>query len=137
MPSQAAAAVAELYAAFGRGDVEAILARVADDVEWDVFADADARSDIPWLAPRRDPAGVGEFFTIVGGEMDLHDFQVRAIFGDDRTAAAEIFIDVTIRSTGKRITDEELHVWQFDDGGRVERFRHYTDTRKGAEAAGA
>jgi ketosteroid isomerase-like protein len=69
--------------------------------------------------------------------MEIHAFEVRGIFGDERTAAAEIFIDVTIRATGKRITDEELHVWWFDENGKVARFRHYTDTLKGREAATA
>jgi ketosteroid isomerase-like protein len=132
----APAAVAEMYEAFGRGDVEAILARLADDVEWDVFADPASREGIPWLLPRRDPAGVGAFFAVAGGDMEIHDFQVRMIFGDDRTAAAEIVIDATIRATGQRFADEELHVWQFDDAGKVVRFRHYADTHKHRAAAG-
>jgi hypothetical protein len=28
-------------------------------------------------------------------------------------AAAEIFIDATIRATGQRFADEEMHVWPF------------------------
>ena len=129
-------AVAEIYEAFGRGDVDAILARVAENVEWDVFADPASREGVPWLVPRRDPAGVGAFFAIVGGDMDVHDFQVRAIFGDDRTAAAEIFIDATYRPTGQRVADEELHVWEFGEDGKVVRVRHYTDTHKHRAAAG-
>ncbi|HEX6391670.1 MAG TPA: nuclear transport factor 2 family protein [Solirubrobacteraceae bacterium] len=133
----APAAVAEIYEAFGRGDVEPILARVAQDVEWDVFADPASRDGVPWLVPRRDPAGVGEFFAAVGGGFEIHDFQVRKIFGDDRTAAAEVFIDATVRATGTRFADEELHVWEFGEDGKVVRFRHYTDTHKHRAAAGA
>lgn len=133
---QAAVAAGEIYEAFGRGDIEFVLSRIADDVEWDVFRDTEPREGIPWLVPRRDPAGVAAFFGEVGGGFEIHDFQVRSIVGDDRVAAAEIFIDATVRATGKRFADEELHHWTFGEDGKVVRMRHYTDTRKHRDAAG-
>jgi uncharacterized protein len=37
---------------------------------------------------------------------------------------------------GGRFADEEIHLWTFDDGGRVTRFRHYCDTAKHIAAVG-
>ena len=42
--------VQDIYAAFGRGDVPAILAQLAEDVDWE-YGMADA--GVPWLQPRR------------------------------------------------------------------------------------
>ena len=36
---------------------------------------------------------------------------------------------------GGRFADEELHLWTFDDAGRVTRYRHYVDTAKHIAAA--
>jgi ketosteroid isomerase-like protein len=45
----------QMYEAFGRGDVEAILERVTDDVDWST--DASIKS-APWYGPRHGKEGV-------------------------------------------------------------------------------
>src|SRR4051794_17211919 len=61
-----AATVAGIYAAFGRGDVPAIVGRLAEDVAWDDWADNFAqRAGVPDLVPRRGPAEVEAFFAVV------------------------------------------------------------------------
>ena len=49
--------VADIYAAFGRGDIPAILDRLAPDVVFDPDADGTAA---PWLARREGREGVGD-----------------------------------------------------------------------------
>jgi hypothetical protein len=42
-------------------------------------------------------------------------------------------IDVTfiVKATGRTITEEdEVHIWRFDDRGRVARFSHKVDTHQ-------
>jgi len=34
------------------------------------------------------------------------------------------------RGTVRRFADEEIHLWTFDESGRVVRLRHYLDTAK-------
>lgn len=41
-----------------------------------------------------------------------------------------------MRTTGKRIQDEEIHLFRFDASGKVVELRHYLDTLKHAEALG-
>jgi hypothetical protein len=55
--------------------------------------------------------------------------------GGDRVVA-QISVDVTVRDTGRRFRDDEIHLWVFGDDGRVVEFRHYVDTGKHAAAAG-
>jgi ketosteroid isomerase-like protein len=121
--------VAGIYEAFGRGDVPAILARLADDVAWESWTDNSAqRAGVPWMVERRGRAAVQEFF---GALQNLHFnvFAVVSIFGSGNQVCAEVVLDAT-PSEGTRFRDEEIHLWNFDETGHVVRFRHYIDTAK-------
>ena len=55
--------------------------------------------------------------------------------GGDQVAA-EFEVECDVPSTGGHYRDEEMHLWTFDEGGKVVRLRHYTDTAKHIRAAG-
>ena len=121
--------VAEIYGAFARGDVPAILERLADDVAWDEWTDNFAqRAGVPHLVARRGREDVAGFFGVIGAWTVL-DFAVLDLIGDGRQVVAEIRASFALPN-GARFADEELHLWTFDDAGRVSRFRHYADTAK-------
>jgi ketosteroid isomerase-like protein len=127
--------VRNIYAAFGRGDVPAILETLADEVRWEEWGDSFAqRAGVPWLEARSGPDGAGAFFGMVG-TFDVKDFQVLDIIGGDRQVGVEVFIDAQTPGGG-RLRDEEFHLWTFNDEGKVVRMRHYTDTAKHIAAAG-
>ncbi len=129
-----AAAVSEIYAAFGRGDVPAILERLADDAAWEAWPDNFAqRAGVPYLVARRGPSDVQRFFALLG-TYEVLDFAVLDVIGDGRQVVAEIRASFALPGGG-RFADEELHLWTFDDAGRVTRFRHYCDTAKHIAAA--
>ncbi len=48
--------------------------------------------------------------------------------------AVEFVIEATLPNGG-HYRDEEIHLWTFDDAGKVTRLRHYTDTAKHIAAA--
>jgi ketosteroid isomerase-like protein len=124
-----AATVGTIYEAFGRGDVPAILGHLADDVAWDDWPDNFAqRAGVAHLMPRRGRDGVAGFFGVLGGYTVL-GFEVLDVIGDGRQVVAEIRTSFALPDGG-RFADEELHLWTFDDAGRVCRFRHYVDTAK-------
>lgn len=124
-----AATVAGIYAALARGDVPAILAALADDVRWEDWPDNTAqRAGVAHLAPRRGPAEVAGFFEVLG-ELTVHRLEVLDLIGDGRQVVAEVSASFGLPGGG-RLDDEELHLWTFDDTGRVVRFRHYVDTAK-------
>ena len=127
--------VQTIYEAFGKGDIPAILSLLADDVKWESWENNSAqKAGVPWLKPRKDKDGVIAFFQVVGG-MEFHEFQVLSIMEGQNKIAAEILLDATIRDTGKRIRDEEMHLWTFNDEGKVTGLRHYLDTHKHMAAA--
>ncbi|MFN8507471.1 MAG: nuclear transport factor 2 family protein [Dehalococcoidia bacterium] len=128
--------VQAIYGAFAAGDVPAILARLHPAVGWEQWTARSAQADnVPWLAPRSGVEGAAAFFTLLNEALEFHEFTVLDITVSDRQAAAEVVLDSTVRATGKRVLDEEMHLWTFDDDGRVTRFRHYADTAKHIEAA--
>jgi ketosteroid isomerase-like protein len=128
--------VQRIYAAFGRGDIPAILEMLADDVAWEAWADNSAqKAGVPWLEPRTGKAGAGEFFRIIG-QFQVHGFQVLSIMAGEREVAAECVFEGTPPG-GRRFRDEEMHLWTFGPDGKVVRFRHYTDTAKHIAAAGS
>jgi ketosteroid isomerase-like protein len=118
--------VQNIYAAFGRGDVPAILEHISDDCVWEY---GPGTSDVPWLQPRKGRAGVAEFFRIAGTELAFKSFAPTTIVGDDKVVIALATLEATVVRTGKTIHEvDEAHIWHFDDKGRVVKFRHAADT---------
>jgi uncharacterized protein len=122
-----AQSVQQIYEAFGKGDIEGILGRLADNVEWEYGITS---TDVPWLQPRRGRAQVAAFFEALGA-MDIHTFQPKAIIESGHTVVALADFEATVKATGRRISEEdEVHVWHFDAAGKVSRFRHRADTHQ-------
>lgn len=126
--------VQEIYAAFGRGDVPAILAKLADDVQWESWESHSAqKANVPWLRPRQGKAGVAEFFGTVA-QMQISDFRVLSVMSGGNQVAAELVVEANVPGGG-HFRDEEMHLWTFNAEGKVTRLRHYIDTPKHIEAA--
>lgn len=120
-------AVQEIYAAFGRGDIPAILEKLADEVDWE-YAYRVAPNPIPWLQPRENPSGVARFFEELGA-LEFHRFDPKAFLEAPGIVVALFDIEATVKETGKRIVEtDEPHIWYFDEWGKVIRFRHCADT---------
>lgn len=125
-----------IYQAFGQGDIPGILARIAPDAQWEHWSDHSAqRAGHPSFAARGGPQGAGEFFQTLA-HVEVHEFRVLDMLGEGRQVAVEVLIDFTWKPTGRRVRDEELHLWTFNADGRVSRMRHYVDTHKHLVAAG-
>ena len=132
-----AATVQGMYEAFGKGDVEAILDQMADAVEWEQWDGGNTGQDagVPWLVSRSGKDGVAGFFQAVAENLEFHSFEPRNILEGGNQVAATIAFDATAKPTGDRFQDEEIHLWTFDDAGKVVGMRHYVDTAKHIKAA--
>jgi hypothetical protein len=127
-----AEAVAAIFAAFGKGDVPAILARLHEDVEWE-FGYAH-NSDIPWLTSGRGHDHVARFFQSLAG-FRFDRFDVIDILSSDEWAVGLVALDTTWTATGGRIVEAcEAVVWRFDATGLITAVRHAVDTRQHARA---
>ncbi len=123
--------VRHIYAAFGRGDIPAILACLAEGVEWEYGA---YPNPVPWLQPRKGHAGAQAFFESLAA-VEFNDFRPLKVFGDHETVLGLVHLEATVRATGKRVVEPaEVHVFHFNDRGQVQRFRHAADTWQHAMA---
>ena len=70
----------QLYQAFGSGDVQAILDRVTDDVDWSTDASI---VSAPWYGPRHGKDGVASFFEAIGKTGPVTEFTPLAYASND------------------------------------------------------
>jgi ketosteroid isomerase-like protein len=121
------ATVQGIYAAFGRGDIPAILSVLADDVEWEYGVNS---TDVPWLQPRRGRDAVAGFFESLGG-AEFHRLETTTFLETGSVLVVLLQVEATVRATGRRVTEaDEVHIWHFDAAGKVARFRHRADTHQ-------
>lgn len=125
------------YQAFGRKDIPAILETLSPQVCWQQWGDNSAqRAGLPFMLERNGPDGVMAFFKAIGEGLEVHSLRVLNLAASERLVVAEIELDWTVRATGIRILDQVLHLWGFDESGRVDRYRNYLDTAKHIQAHG-
>ena len=108
--------VKDVYAGFERGDVAAIVARVADDV--DSRNDGVASNECPSNGNFSGKANLPGFFQAVGENLDLPVFEIKAI------AASGQYVAVQLRIEGK---------CQEERPGHGERRGPFLDVRRSRE----
>jgi ketosteroid isomerase-like protein len=125
------ATVQSIYEAFGKGDVPAILEVLDDDVEWEAWENNSAvQAGVPWMQPRHGKEDVVGFFE-TAGQMEITDLQILNMLEGGNQVAVEFILETNLPNHGGgHYRDEELHLWTFNDAGKVTRLRHYVDTAK-------
>jgi ketosteroid isomerase-like protein len=117
----------EIYGAFGRGDVPAILSKLSEAVDWEYGATS---SEVPWLQHRQGRDGAAAFFASLGA-IQIRRFTPKTFLDGGSVVVALVDIEFTVTATGKSVVEEdEAHIWHFDDRGQVTRFRHRVDTHQ-------
>lgn len=124
--------VQAIYAAFGRGDIPAIMEAISPDVSWEHGA---VDHGVPWLKPGRGLGHVGAFFRVVGTQLEITRFEVQQLYAAADQVIAQSDIELKVKSTGKTVRDLELHHWRFGADGKVHAFRHVVDTHQHLLAA--
>jgi ketosteroid isomerase-like protein len=123
--------IKELYDAFGRGDVPAVLAGFDPAIEWweaEGFLYAEGN---PYVGPQGVAEGV--FQRIVS---DVQDFTVTPESFIDSGEVVVVQGRYTGAIKGTPLDAQFAHVWTFRTE-KVTRFQQYTDTKQWAEAMGA
>ena len=116
--------IQSIYEAFGRGDAPFIASRVRQDARWDFNVTA---SDVPWHVPVTGPSEVPRFLGAFVENVTLEAFEPRQFVAADDEVMAHIRIAYTVKRTGERVEQEQLHWWTVRDG-KVARLRHFEDT---------
>ena len=114
----------EGYAAFGRGDVPAILEVLTDDVEWIEPGPADV---IAAAGTYRGKEEVARFFATLGENVEIGKFEPHQFIAQGDHVVVLINSESTVKSTGRTVAGHLAHVWTFQDG-KVARLEMFQDT---------
>ena len=121
--------IQQVYDAFGRGDVAAILEVIHDDVDW---ASEAASRVAPWYGVRRGKDGVAGFFEALGSTMQVEEFTPLSFAANDSDVFSVVRFRATARATGKTAAMDLHHFFTFRDG-KIVYYRGTEDTAQTLE----
>jgi uncharacterized protein len=115
-----------IYEAFGRGDVPAILAVLANDVDWN--NDRVYSRECPWNGNFQGKAKVPNFFQAVGENLELSVFDPHTFVASGDHVMVMLRVEGSVKKNGQPFVNDAVHAWTFNDRGQVSAYRHYNDT---------
>jgi ketosteroid isomerase-like protein len=116
--SQNTKVVQDAYAAFGRGDVTAILDLLDDAVVWRPIAGAGKH--VPTAGERRGKAAVGEFFRSLGEGTVFETFEPKEFFAQGQKVVALGHYTGLVKPTGRRYASDWAMVFTLRNGKVVD-----------------
>ena len=125
--------VREIYEAFGRADVGAILDRVTDDVDW--AADT-ASTAAPWFGPRSGKEGVASFFEDLAAGTEVLEFTPLSFAAANDEVHTLVSYRARFATTGREVDMNLHHYFRLRDG-KVAYYRGSEDTAQTVAAVGA
>ena len=117
------------YAAFSRGDIETILASVADEVSWEY----EAPPEILSAGIRHSRKEVAEYFSALARQSVDHNLEMTEFFATDDAVAAFGRYQGTVQPSGIRVNSPLAHYFKFRDG-KIIRLVQLTNTAATLEA---
>ena len=116
--------VREGYAAFGRGDIPALLDLLDDDIEWQAVIGA--APHVPTAGRRSGKQAVAEFFRILGQTVEFSRFEPREFIAQGDQVVTLGFYEGRSKATGRTFAEEFAMVDTFRNG-KIVRFREYVN----------
>lgn len=122
-----------LFAAFGAGDIPAILTYLNEDIRIEFYGPADI---IPYAGMYDGKAEARSFFETVLSSVDIHVFEPEEFIAERDKVVVTGHLHLTAKSTGRDIKSDFVHVITMKDG-RWSKFRDFMNTVSAAEAFSA
>lgn len=124
------AVVKALYAAFEKGDMDAMRSLIAADAEWIYYGPT---SSLPFAGTRKGPDGVLDFFAKVGETLTEATASQRAMLTQGNFVMVPGWEESTVKSTGGHYKVANVHLFQVE-GNKIVRFEEFIDSGTVAEA---
>lgn len=110
-----------IYAAFGRGDVPAILAVQRADATWVIAGQT------PYSGSYRGAAEILQFFQNLVGAAEMLAFEPQQFLDAGATVIVLGRENMIAKTTGKQVENRWAHVWTMVDG-KVSSFEEFLDS---------
>lgn len=120
-----------IYAAFGSGDFEQVLARLAPDVDWIVPGPAHV---LPWCGSYRGHAGVRECFGLIDRHLKPQASGIDLIVARGDKVVVTGHERHRVKATGREFESPWVHIFTVQDG-KVTRFQEINDNHPAVEAS--
>ncbi len=115
--------VRKMYAAFGSGDIAAILVNVADEVDWEFVGPP----TLAYAGRRRTRDDVAAFFADIPKADQIHMFEPREFIDGGTHVTVLGWEQSTALDTKKEFSSEWVHVFTFKND-KVTRWRGFFNT---------
>ena len=134
MSEQNIAFVRGLYEAFGRGDIEAVLASCDPQIEW-------RQAESNPYEPAGNPWSGGDaitqnLFIKLGSEWNGFTVTPKVFHDAGDIVVTEGRYTGTYKATGKNLDVQFCHIWKLSDG-KLASFQQYVDTAQLQDVMGA
>jgi ketosteroid isomerase-like protein len=115
----------DIYSAFGRGDIPAVLALFHPEIEWREAEGHPYQPDgAAWIGPQ---AILEKLFMRIGSEWDRFAVNVRSLHDAGEHVVMEGRYTGLYKLSGKSLDAQACHVLRFR-GGKLLSFQQYVDT---------
>jgi hypothetical protein len=122
--------VQEIYAAFGRGDIEFIITHLAENVRWQIMG----APGITYATVYKGKVEVPSFFQKLNSSIEMKEFEPQHFLENNNKVGVFGRFKATGRKTGKEVETDWAMLWEFNDDGKVISFKDYYDTFNVARA---
>ena len=117
--------VQEAYAAFGRGDIQALLAAMDEDISWEPIKGA--APSVPMAGTRKGKAGVADFFRILSEVNTFERFEPREFVSQGDKVVTLGRYRGGPKTSSKRFECDFVMVFTLRNG-KVVHFEEFTDS---------
>jgi ketosteroid isomerase-like protein len=119
----------EAYAAFGRGDIAAVLSVQDPNTE----LESAGPKDIPWAGSFRGHEGAKRYFAAIEAEAEIDAFEPHTFLAQGDKVVVLGFEKVRAKRTGRSYEIHWVHAFTLSNG-KITKFREYCDTATVAAA---
>ena len=124
-PEQNKKVVQDAFAAFGRGDIPALIGTLSDDVDW--HGVIGVGPNVPQGGPRKGHKEVTKFFEQAGGTVDFKRFEPQKFVAEGDVVAVLGFYESVVKTTGKHFASDWVMVFTLSNG-KIVKFREFSDS---------
>lgn len=114
-------------AAFGKGDLSAVLDIIAEKVDWQSPVTRLGQQEIPWGKPCHSREEVSLFFKELIDKVQPNRFEIFQFTAQDDKVVVEGMNSGKVKATGLTYEHDWIMIFTIRDG-KIVRHRHYYDT---------